>query len=76
MYILTFLFQGTALSPMERFKKIDWFLKGMRIGIDDEFIQQFGIIFPSVTGGVPESVQVDGRILPSPVLKFKVCHLE
>ncbi|EFO28035.2 hypothetical protein LOAG_00451 [Loa loa] len=69
------LIRGTALSPLERFKKIDWFLKGMRISTDDEFIQQFGIIFPSVRGGVPESVRILGRILPSPAIKFKTIEL-
>ncbi|KAM3721464.1 Protein argonaute-1 [Dirofilaria immitis] len=69
------LIRGTALSPLERFKKIDWFLKGMRISTDDEFIQQFGIIFPSVSGGVPQSERIFGRILPSPAIKFKAIEL-
>uniref|UniRef100_A0A158Q7C7 Piwi domain-containing protein n=1 Tax=Elaeophora elaphi TaxID=1147741 RepID=A0A158Q7C7_9BILA len=69
------LFKGTALSPLERFKKIDWFLKGMRISTDDEFLKQFGVIFPSVSNEVPESVRIPGRVLPSPELKFKTIEL-
>uniref|UniRef100_A0A0R3S6U7 Piwi domain-containing protein n=1 Tax=Elaeophora elaphi TaxID=1147741 RepID=A0A0R3S6U7_9BILA len=72
MRCIPLLFKDTALSPLEKFKKIDWFLKGMRISTDDEFIEQFGIIFPSVSNGVPESVRILGRVLPSPSLKFKV----
>ncbi|VDK67627.1 unnamed protein product [Onchocerca ochengi] len=69
------LIRGTALSPLERFKKIDWFLKGMRISTDDEFIQQFGINFPFISDGVPESVRILGRVLPAPVIKFKTIEL-
>ncbi|CAG9534226.1 unnamed protein product [Cercopithifilaria johnstoni] len=69
------LIRGTALSPLERFKKIDWFLKGMRISTDDEFIEQFGINFPLVNGGVPESIGIFGRVLPSPAIKFKTIEL-
>uniref|UniRef100_A0AAF5PZW2 Piwi domain-containing protein n=2 Tax=Wuchereria bancrofti TaxID=6293 RepID=A0AAF5PZW2_WUCBA len=69
------LIRGTALSPLERFEKIDWFLKEMRISTDDEFIQQFGVVFPSVSNGVPESVRILGRILPSPAIKFKTIEL-
>ncbi|VDO43696.1 unnamed protein product [Onchocerca flexuosa] len=69
------LIRGTALSPLVRFQKIDWFLKGMRISTDDEFIQQFGINFPFISGGAPESVRILGRVLPSPVIKFKKIEL-
>ncbi|VDK72737.1 unnamed protein product [Litomosoides sigmodontis] len=69
------LTRGTALSPLERFKKIDWFLKGMRISVDDEFIERFGISFPSVSGGCPESLRIVGRVLPSPTIKFKTVEL-
>ncbi|VDN20371.1 unnamed protein product [Gongylonema pulchrum] len=43
-----FFFKGTALSPLERFKRIDWFLEGMKIATDDEFLQNFGVSFPSL----------------------------
>ncbi|KAL3998292.1 Piwi domain family protein [Acanthocheilonema viteae] len=69
------LIRGTALSPLERFRKIDWFLKGMRISTDDEFLEQFGITFPSVKNGIPESIKILGRILPSPAIKFKTIEL-
>uniref|UniRef100_A0A915PZK5 Piwi domain-containing protein n=1 Tax=Setaria digitata TaxID=48799 RepID=A0A915PZK5_9BILA len=64
------LIRGTTLSPLERFKKVDWLLKRIKI-TDNEFLQQFGITFPSVSEAVPESVRISGRILPSPMIKFK-----
>ncbi|VDM97873.1 unnamed protein product [Thelazia callipaeda] len=65
------LIKGTAVSPLERFKKIDWILKGMRMSSEDEFIQQFGIVFPTNSAGYQESILIPGRVLPSPVLKFR-----
>ncbi|MCP9260923.1 ALG-1 [Dirofilaria immitis] len=66
---------GYGSESFGEIQKIDWFLKGMRISTDDEFIQQFGIIFPSVSGGVPQSERIFGRILPSPAIKFKAIEL-
>lgn len=67
-------FQGTALSPSERFKRIDWFHEGMRIATEDEFLENFGVTFPLVNENqVPESVLVPGRILLPPTIQLRVC---